>query len=265
MEITIENLSSPGAHFSNNTNKVILDTYKWIDENDVQKMKYNEFRKEVAKDKKINDNNARNIYPLLKNCGFVEYQSGGVLETDKFFTNRGLAYVKVLETIEILETAPEYTVGQKEQAVEKLKALLCSLIDEALDVLLQVPESHYKDGIKCFLDYLLRFEKINKTEFAYRVYYWKESEDNWYEEMKDNIARYRNHEMEIKVHVKVRNDNVRKAETGKESRIEDISFFTAYSFYSGLLSQAGLIKKSHDYFYLQDGMEDRVKELLLEK
>lgn len=265
MEITIENLSSPGAHFSKNTNNVLLNIYKWIHENNTPTLKFIEFRKKTAMDKNFNDNNARNIYPLLKNCGFIEYQSGGMLCTEKFFTNRGRAYVKVLETIELLKDASEYTEKQKKNAIEKFEEVLSNLIDESLDQLLKVPELNYTSGLKWFLNYILKFGKINKTEFAYLVYQMEESPDDWYEKMKDNITRYRNKELKIEVKVKVRNDVKLKEQSGKGSRIEDISFFTAYSFYSGLLSQAGLIQKEHDYFYIQQGMENRVKNLLLEE
>lgn len=35
--------------------------------------------------------------------------------------------------------------------------------------------------------------------------------------------------------------------TGETTRLEDIAFFTAYSFYSSLIDQAGLTKKVKDY------------------
>ena len=85
MEFIIENCSSPGAQFSRSTNQVMLKIAEWINLNNEPDLMFIDFRRRLEKEAKINDNNARNIYPLLKNGGLVEYQAGGELETGSFF------------------------------------------------------------------------------------------------------------------------------------------------------------------------------------
>ena len=74
MEITIENCPSPGAQFSENTNKVLKLIYYWIRDNDFPELEFIEFRRKLE-GIGINDNNARNIYPLMKNSGFIDVQN----------------------------------------------------------------------------------------------------------------------------------------------------------------------------------------------
>ena len=45
MEFIIENCSSTGAHFSKNTNQVLLKINTWIKENNNPTLKFIEFRK----------------------------------------------------------------------------------------------------------------------------------------------------------------------------------------------------------------------------
>ena len=78
MEFIIENCSSPGAQFSRSTNQVMLKIAEWINQNNEPDLMFIDFRRRLEKEAKINDNNARNIYPLLKNGGLVEYQSGSI-------------------------------------------------------------------------------------------------------------------------------------------------------------------------------------------
>ena len=68
MIIEIENTSSPGASFTSNTNSVLLKTYEWICEHKGISIPFKEFRMRLQSEKGINDNNNRNIYPLLKNA-----------------------------------------------------------------------------------------------------------------------------------------------------------------------------------------------------
>ena len=79
MEIIIENCSSPGAHFSKNTNLVMLKIYHWILSNNNPELPFIEFRKRLEKEVKINDVDKINIYKKLKasegNTVFVNFYS----------------------------------------------------------------------------------------------------------------------------------------------------------------------------------------------
>ena len=115
MVIEIENTSSPGASFTKNTNSVLLKTYEWICEHRGLSLPFREFRMRLQSEKGVNDNNNRNIYPLLKNGGLANYEKGSDLKVDSFYTNTGLAYVKTLESVEVIEVE-DYTKEQKEKA-----------------------------------------------------------------------------------------------------------------------------------------------------
>ena len=56
------------------------------------------------------------------------------------------------------------------------------------------------------------------------------------------------------------NDNKIKEKTGVETRLEGISFFTAYNYYFPLVIHSGIAYKKKEYCYLKDR---RKLELLL--
>lgn len=53
MEIIIENCSSPGAHFSKNTNEVLLKIYQWISENNKPILPFIDFRRRLEVEKRL--------------------------------------------------------------------------------------------------------------------------------------------------------------------------------------------------------------------
>lgn len=142
MEILIENTSSPGASFTPNTNAVLLKTYQWICENQGISLSFKEFRMRLQTDKKVNDNNNRNIYPLLKNGELASYEKGSDLHVDYFFTNTGLAYVKTLEMIEMIENE-DYTSRQREDAIKKCEMIKQEIITDALFKVVEHKEVNY--------------------------------------------------------------------------------------------------------------------------
>lgn len=261
MQIIIENCSSPGAHFSKNTNDVLLKIYQWIVSNNKPELSFIDFRRRLEKEANINDNNARNIYPLLKNGGLVEYQPGGELRSGEFFTRRGLAYIKALETKDMIMQS-EYSKQQKAAASVQVDEILGTIVCDTLEKLLRNKELHYCNSLKWYLMFLAEFEKISKHEFAYMVYVMNNNPDNWQENVGKIIDSYRKKEVDIEVSVRVRNDQKIQQVTGEKTRIEDISYFTAYSFYSGLVNQAGLTKKVKDYHLVVDGKKETIKKLL---
>lgn len=263
MHIEINNCSSPGAHFSDNTNEVLLKLDDWITEHNEPCLKFIEFRKKTSKDKKFNDNNARNIYPLLKNCGFITYQKGDDIDTKTFFTNRGKAYIKALETKKMISES-NYSQSKKNIVNQKIDNILEDLIFEAVVKLIDNAELNYTESLKWFLMYLIEFDKIDKNEFAYMVFIMQNNvgTKNWKTQIKEIVTSYRKGEIEINVKVRVRNDDKIKIKSGQSTRVEGISYFTAFSFYSGLVQQAGIIRKENRYFNLIDTKIDKVRAIV---
>lgn len=262
MDIIIENCSSPGALFSENTNKVLLQINDWIVENNYPKLLFIEFRRSFQRDKGVNDNNARNIYPLLKNSELVKYQPRGELDTRDFFTNRGKAYLKALETINLISES-DYSKEQKEKAIQEVTEIMESIIYDSVEKLLRNKDLNYSKTLRWYLRYLQEYGKINKQEFAYMVYLMNSNDSNdWREKSKDVVKAFRNEEIDINVSVRVRNDSNIQEKTGENTRLENISYFTAYSFYSGLINQTGLTKKIKNYCYLKESSYDKLSYLL---
>lgn len=259
MYILIKNCSSPGASFTSNTDSVILACYQWTVEHAGEHKPFIEFRIEASKAKGFNDNNARNIYPLLQNFGFVKYSKGDVLNYDKFFTNTGKAYAKIVETEELINKS-NYTDVKKKQSLIELKKAKHSLVYDGL-VLLFSKETNYNYEMKAFLNFTFKFGKINKTEFAYLLYSLENQIDD--EQVADVINQYRNNGLVIDVEVSVRNDIDLKKQMGTQKRKEGLSFLTAYNYFISLYEQAGLITKyDRSYYKIVDDEVDKIKSLL---
>lgn len=260
MKIIIENSSSPGASFTDNTNGVLLKIAEWIDENNSPTMALKAFRMRLQADKGINDNNARNIYPLLKNCGFVNYEKNEELDTGSFFTNRGRAYVKALQTINLINGS-EYTKEAKNAAVSKVQNILESIVYQGLQSLF-LQETNYNRYLKMLLSYFLHYSKIDKTEYAYLLYATEEIDTKGFDTIKSQVNAYRNGELSIEVQVRVKNDRAIRDRSNEDHRLEDIGFLTSFSFFIALLTQAGLIHKEEGYFLLKQDKIDMCKKLL---
>lgn len=260
MRINVENCSSPGASFTKNTNHVMLLMYEWIVEKNYPTLSFREFRSLIEKDKKVNDNNNRNIYPLLKNCGFISYEKGENLDTGHFFTNNGLAYVKALETAELVRSS-DYSREKKEQSLAQIQEILEHLIFEGLQKLLK-SGANYADAFRDFIKFICAFDKISKVEFAYLLYFRAHHPDFNFEEISKVITEYRNNETEIDVAVNVRNDIELRETTSTTRRNEGIDYLTSYSYFISLLSQAGLITKESDYYVLKSSCREKIAKLL---
>ena len=259
MNIIINNCSSPGASFTDNTNNVIVSCYEWITEHSGDVKPFIEFRKEVSKAKGFNDNNARNIYPLLQNVGFVSYGKGASLEYDRFFTRTGKAYAKMIETEKLILDS-DYSENDKKDALKQMQQAKETLIYQGLIQLL-TKDSNYKHEMLESLRFLLKFHRINKTEFAYLLYSLSEELSN--EVITNDINSYRMGDLSIDVTVSVRNDIDLREKTGDKKRKEGLSFLTAYSYFCGLFEQAGLIVKTESgYFSIAENAEEKIKKML---
>lgn len=261
MKIKIENCSSPGASFTSNTNQVILFIYDWLIENKNQVISFKEFRKRIEIDKKVNDNNNRNIYPMLKNFGFIDYSKGSTINTNKFFTNTGLAYVKTLQMIDLIEK-DVCVENKKSKAIDKACEVKSDIIYDGLKILLSNEDVSYRNVLLDFVKFLIVFKKINRVEFAYLLYARSSFEGDILENMSSIINQYRNREIDIEVDVSVRNDLDLREHTHATKRNEGLGFLTSYNYFTGLLNQAGLIAKEKDYFIILETKTEKLKKLL---
>lgn len=262
MKLVVKNCSSPGASFTDNTNHVILSCYEWVLTYPDQVKPFVSFRREVSEAKKFNDNNARNIFPLLKKCGFINYEKGASIQYKYFFTNVGLAYCKALEAIEKISNDETYSKYQKQEAINKLQSVNQTIIYTGMTKLLNIPDTNYYKAFLTFIKCFLEFEKMNKYEFAYMLHEMEGQSPNIITSMRNNILAYRNGELNFEVEVDVRNDNDIKEKSNKDRRQEGIGFLTAFSFFTALLTQAGLIVKQKDYHILKTDKRNAMEKII---
>lgn len=251
MIISIENTSSPGASFTKNTNDVLLKTYEWIREHKDYEMPFYDFRMSLQEDKKINDNNNRNIYPLLRNCGLVNYDGKGkLLPVDHFFTKTGLAYVKTLQAANEIQILPGYTKEQIMQASKKFDEIISEIVFKGLKILMEQPDVNYVEPFQDLIKFIIAYEKICKEEFAYLIFEKKQAKrkEDVIQNVSENIKAFRNKSLSFDVQVMVRNDISLRERTHSEYRVEGISYLTSYGYFIGLLQQADLVFKDGKYF-----------------
>ena len=143
-----------------------------------------------------------------------------------------------------------------------MERVLQELIYDGVAKLLRNTESNYREGMKWFIMFLLEYGKVDRNEFAYMVYQMNRDENNWQEKTRPVIEGYRSKELAIEVKVRVRNDQGIQQRTGRTTRLEKKSFFTAYTYYAALYLQAGLTTKSGEYYYLKAEAEEKARKLL---
>ena len=264
MKLLIKNCSSPGASFTENTNFVIISCYEWISENPKDVKSFFEFRKDVSEAKGFNDNNARNIFPLLKKCGFINYKRGSEIKYSDFFSKTGLSYANVLYTTKIINENANYSKLQKKEAIKEFNEINELFIYQGIINLLRDKGSNYSRFFMEFIKWLLKFGKINKNEFAYMLYEIENETIDNFEVVEANLNLYRNKKLSFDVGVNVRNDNIIKEKTHEDCRQEDLSFLTAFSYFSALLLQAGLTEKDNSYQVLKVGEKEKLHKIIEE-
>lgn len=262
MQINIQNTSSPGASFTENTNNVILKTYDWILANKGQNMRFLDFRMALQRDKKINDNNNRNIYPLLKNCGLVNYEKGEELQVDHFFTKTGLAYVKALQARALVKEQ-DYTEDQIRKAQKKFDEIIAQIIFGALKTIMKKPGVNYIAPFQDLIKYIIEYKKVTKKEYALLLYYLQDYDiDEALIQMKPNVESFRAGDLDLKINVEVRNDLDLRERTNEAVRKEEgLSFLTSFGYFICLLQQAGLLFKDDNYYCLYKDKEQNLIEL----
>ena len=261
MRISIQNTSSPGASFTANTNSVLLKTYEWICEHRGETLLFKDFRMCLQRDKGVNDNNNRNIYPLLKNGGLVNYEKGGYICVDDFYTSVGLAYVKTLQAKSLLNE-DEYTKQQIAAAERKFDNILSEIVSTALQRIVKQPDVNYIEPFQDLVAFLIQYRRISKVEYAYLIYMRKTYDiQSCLPLMRETIEGYRAGRIDFDIDVVVRNDIDLREKTNSNNRKESLSFLTSYGYFIGLLQQAGLVKKDDKYYVVEPSKEAVLKRI----
>lgn len=262
MIVTVTNPSSPGASFTKNTNEVILLVDEWIRENRGSIVPFVDFRKALQREKGVNDNNNRNIFPLLKNSGLIYYEKGEYIAVDDFFTQNGEAYVNALKIIKAISSNNLYNEKQKSIVMREAFNIIHELVYESISNILSNRDINYRNNFYDVICFLLRFGKISKHEFALLLNTGNSRNiDDRLDEIEELIEKYRNGLLDISVKVNVRNDISLRQQTNRDNRDEGIGFLTSYGYYLSLLQQADLVVQNNKYYEVNDSKYSKMSDL----
>lgn len=258
MDIVVRNTSSPGALFSENTKNSIIAYYDYCQENINRIDAFSEFRREVCTVKGTNNDNDRNVFPLIKNLGFILYTPRKDIEYANFFTKNGIALVKLLKTEQELEkTKSQLGEGNYIAAKNILNVLIEELIYYGLWDAIQIKDSpmNYKEVLLQTLRFISAYGSVNKVEFCYMLY----CSQNGIACSDQTINDYRSGIIEINVIADTYDKSRGDASVRKTSAIGSI---TCYLYITGLLEAAGVIKKNNNRYFIKPENKVKIDEII---
>lgn len=254
MRIEVFNPNNPGAKFTSNTENTLVTYYNELKKRKNEIINFSEFRIYMQKSHGVNNSNSRNIFAFCKNCGLLEYESGCGISFETFFTDLGKAYVKIIESISML-SAEKNKSEEEAKSLTKFYELRQNVIFQCLKNLLKQKDCEYVDVLMKMLNFLLKSNSIDKTEFALLLFY----KDNDNSEFENIVKEYRNNKIKIDVSVNVRNDD---SSVIGDRILKDIGFLTSWSYLIGMLSEAGLVEKERQSYFLLLNKRTLVKEIV---
>lgn len=257
MDIEVNNPSSAGASFTEHTDNSYLMYYNEFLKEPEKSWNFNELRHHMEIKYNINNSNSRNMFALLKDCQFVQYEKGNKVSLKSFFTKYGLAYAKVLESLNILKD--DMSEKNKEEAYYKFIELKENLICHGVQTILLKQESSFSSILKYTLEYLVKYRRIDKIEYALVIFFTNQGKNIDDSDLKNVVEKYRNKEIDINVKVNTRNDN---SSVKGERILQDIGALTSYTYICGFLQQAGLIEKEKTSFLLLESKVDLAKKMI---
>lgn len=254
MQIEVLNPNNPGAKFTSNTEKTLVSYYHELKKHKDKTVNFSTFRSYMQKTFGINNSNSRNIFAFCKNCGLLNYENNQGIKFESFFTDLGKAYIKVIESISLLEN--EKNKSQKElDSLNQFRKLRQNIIFQCLKNLLRQKDCEYVYVIKQILIFLESYKSIDKTEYALLLYYKNKDKADFY----SILGNYRNNQISIEVFVNVRDDNTN--EKGART-LKGIEFLSSWTYLIGMLNESGLVEKDNQSYVLLPNKTNLIKELL---
>ena len=241
MQFVVENSPSPGAKFTDNTKNSIIAYYEICEKYPSRISSFAEYRDTVTKEKKTNPQNDRNIFPFLRNLGFVKYGKDDIRYGD-LFTQRGNALVKTLRAQKIFKVnEDDLSEEQRKSVNEKLQSMLEELISFGLWQAIKDKSGSmtYRDALLQTLRFLLDFNNYDKKEFAYMVYC---NANDCYDikKMAQILSEYRSGDLEFEIKVDIYD---KKSGSALNRKLDGLEKLTCYTYITGLLEAAGIVHK----------------------
>jgi len=132
--VSISNLSSPGASFTEHTDDTLVACSDFVSEMADAEMSFMQFQERLYRDKKINKSNLRCILPMLRFAGLVEYDSS--VKKATFFTELGTQYVAVARLLKKIRSSAELSANV--EGFKKACALKEKFLRHALPLSLEM-------------------------------------------------------------------------------------------------------------------------------
>lgn len=256
MDIEVLNPSSAGASFTDHTNHAYLMYYKEFMKAPDHKWKFGELRRFMEDHYGVNNSNSRNMFTLLKDCGFVQYEKGELVSGNSFFTDLGKAYAKTIDSIELL--SEDLLSTEKKLAYEKFLGIEQEIICRGLHNVMKTDDSSFTKTLVKTIDFIISFHSIDRIEYALIIYFSSQS-NNYFEKLSDVVEKYRKGQIDINVKVNTRDDN---SPVKGERTLQEISALTSYTYICGLLQQAGLVAKEKSRFIFNKNKVEIAKAMI---
>ena len=255
MDITTINYASPGASFTERTNNYILAFYNVAHKYSNKEWLFSEYRTCVTNESGLDMSNARNIFPLLRNYGFIKYEKNSLIKSDEFFTNTGNAYIEVIRSLAKCNETDSESLKIRQQLQNIKKEMLYNGLWKSL----QSDETTYKIGLLYILKFLRKFKSIDKTECAYLFLATLNDNKNYLNAIEENIYLYRDNKLDINVKARVKDKSKRGEDVYKYTGIQS---FTAFGYLINLICEAGLVVKNKNRYIVIEAAYDKLIDLI---
>ncbi len=238
--IVVNNPSSPGASFTDHTDKTVLACWDFLQELREKKLIFTDFQAKLLKAKKINKSNLRCILPLLRYAGLVTYDK--YVDVDTFFTDLGEQYVEVTKLLcQIRENG---VTKQNESGYNEACKLRAMFLRYALVAIVKSSGCSYSNTIIQTFEFLQKFNSIDKTEFAYLAYGMQKGSGKPVEIASPFVKKHRSG-VDMEVRLSVRDDA-----KGVICQKESLSWLTSYNYILALLDQAGIVSPQNGNYVI---------------
>lgn len=236
IDIIVKNAHSPGAKLSDSNNQSILFYYEEVMSSPEKRIAFIEFKKHIAQKYNTSEGNDRTIYPFLRELGFVQYDDDIVYGS--FFTTLGMMYVKLIQAAMRIHNCSYIPSKQKDILLEHLTKMISYVVYRGVWVMLaERNTANYRSTLLSMIRYLLRYDTIDKNEFAYMLSCESNPEISQ-DSIKDNILKYRNGQLQIHFMT-----DVKEKRGGFSERTQKKGSFSCYSYLINLLNQSGIVYK----------------------
>lgn len=247
MILRIQNPNSPQVKYTENTEQNLLDFRDYTLKLQNKTLTYKEFQEEVDNLKFNTSSYVRVEFPFFKNAGLINDYT---IISSNLLTNSGHAYCKLIEIIrEIKKSKP---TEENKKLLKEFLITRQNIIRKTIKSLTSINSCKYGQVLKRMILFLISYSSLDETEFALILDQMKEFPTIQFEETGDIVKKYR--EDPNTLHFEV---ETTKKKTGKIALEKNTN---CYSYFTGLLQDAGIGTVDNGRIYLNKGIKEHLIE-----